>query len=261
MCLLFVALNQHRHWPFICASNRDEFHARATAPAQQWGPDFGGAIGGRDLQAGGSWLLLSPLGRLAALTNVRGVATPANADSRGGLVSGFIQSSDDGESYAAKIGHSGERYAGFNLLSGRYTAGQWQLHHSTNCGRGAAQIGSGIHGLSNANFNTPWPKLNSGKAELQRLLSATVNQPQIEQQLFSLLADAQQADTKQLPNTGVTKDIERLLSSRFIKSDDYGTRASTLIMTDRHGCTVFIERRFNAKGENCGDSRFELQLK
>ena len=46
-----------------------------------------------------------------------------------------------------------------------------------------------------------------------------------------------------LPNTGVTLEWERMLSPMYIKSKDYGTRSSTvLLMTDKD--IQYVERIF-----------------
>ena len=70
MCLILLALNVVPRRPWLLLGNRDEFHARPSAPAQAWA-DAPQVIGGRDLEAGGSWLALNRNGRFAAITNVR----------------------------------------------------------------------------------------------------------------------------------------------------------------------------------------------
>ena len=70
MCLIAFAFDRHPAYPLVLIANRDELHARAAAPA---GPDpqYPDVHGGRDLEQGGSWLMVSRRGRLAAVTNVR----------------------------------------------------------------------------------------------------------------------------------------------------------------------------------------------
>ena len=70
MCLIAFAWLAHPRWKLVLAGNRDEFHARPTALAGWW-PDAPQVFGGRDLEAGGSWLAIDRRGRLAAVTNVR----------------------------------------------------------------------------------------------------------------------------------------------------------------------------------------------
>ena len=75
MCLIVLAVGQHPDYPLVLAANRDEFHARPTAGAGWW-EDRPDILGGRDLQAGGTWLALSRSGRLATVTNFRDAKLP-----------------------------------------------------------------------------------------------------------------------------------------------------------------------------------------
>ena len=45
-----------------------------------------------------------------------------------------------------------------------------------------------------------------------------------------------------LPQTGIPLDWERLLSSAFVKSPDYGTRGSTVLCVGNDGWTSFDEQ-------------------
>ena len=77
MCLLLIAIDAVPQRPLLLLGNRDEFHARPSAVAAPW-PDNADVIGGRDLEAGGSWLAMHRNGRFAAVTNVR-LADPQHA--------------------------------------------------------------------------------------------------------------------------------------------------------------------------------------
>jgi uncharacterized protein with NRDE domain len=55
MCLAIVALDAHPKYRVVIAANRDEFHARAAAPADWWA---NGMLAGKDLVGGGAWLAL-----------------------------------------------------------------------------------------------------------------------------------------------------------------------------------------------------------
>jgi uncharacterized protein with NRDE domain len=70
MCLIAIAWKDHPRYSLALIANRDEFHGRPASPAGV-DPDAPTVYGGRDLQAGGSWLQVSTRGRLAAVTNVR----------------------------------------------------------------------------------------------------------------------------------------------------------------------------------------------
>ena len=69
---------------------------------------------------------------------------------------------------------------------------------------------------------------------------------------------AQQAADAQLPATGVPLELERRLSSAFIRGTDYGTRASTLLAIDHDGGGFIHERRFGPEGVFVGETRVEI---
>ena len=48
MCLLSIVWQTNPEYPFVFAGNRDEFHDRASAPADWW-DDTPDVLGGRDL--------------------------------------------------------------------------------------------------------------------------------------------------------------------------------------------------------------------
>lgn len=259
MCLLFIAHQQSAAWPLILAANRDEFHQRPSRAAGYW-PEQPHWLGGRDLAAGGSWLLLDTRGRLAALTNVRNPAQAQGQLSRGGLVTGFLASQHSGAGFFNQLP---DHYAGFNLLTGIWR-GHWQWHFASNGGGlGAAHeqaLAPGLYGLSNASLDSPWPKVREGKQALRALLDHPPAQAPLIHALWALLADERRAADAQLPSTGLELDTERLLSARFIRSPQYGTRASSLLLADGAGQHWFMERRFDARGRITGESVFEFSL-
>ncbi|MDD9883473.1 MAG: NRDE family protein [Gammaproteobacteria bacterium] len=70
MCILFIAVERHRRYPLVIAANRDEYHARPSAPLHRWAGDAG-ILAGRDELAGGTWFGVNARGRIAAVTNRR----------------------------------------------------------------------------------------------------------------------------------------------------------------------------------------------
>ncbi|MES2424138.1 MAG: NRDE family protein, partial [Pseudomonadota bacterium] len=86
MCLIALALGAHPRWPLVIASNRDEFRSRPAAPLAEWTADNGQPVlAGRDLRDGGTWLGVTPAGRVAMLTNVRRGEPQRGVRSRGEL--------------------------------------------------------------------------------------------------------------------------------------------------------------------------------
>ena len=67
MCLVSVAFNAHPDYPLILIGNRDEYHARPSAAADWW-DDPADVLGGRDLEAGGTWLAVNRQGRVGVVT-------------------------------------------------------------------------------------------------------------------------------------------------------------------------------------------------
>jgi uncharacterized protein with NRDE domain len=53
---------------------------------------------------------------------------------------------------------------------------------------------------------------------------------------------------------------ERILSPVFIKSPDYGTRSSTVILIDHENRVLFSERTFDPAGEGCSDVYYEFTI-
>ncbi|HSC08122.1 MAG TPA: NRDE family protein, partial [Steroidobacteraceae bacterium] len=90
MCLLVFAWNHHPRYRLIFAGNRDEFHDRPAVPMGWW-EDRPQILGGRDLQAGGTWLAVSRRGRFGVVTNFRDLQRPVpGAPSRGVLITNYL---------------------------------------------------------------------------------------------------------------------------------------------------------------------------
>lgn len=243
MCLVVAALGQSARWPLVIAANRDEFHARPAAPAHWWEE---GIFGGRDLQAGGTWLAVTRDGRFALLTNVREPERKdPSAPSRGALVPSLLTAEAALPDALAALTDPARGYNGFNLLAGARTNWWW----GSNRGARSLALPSGRLGLSNAQLDTPWPKLVRTRAALDRWLAqdATDVEP-----VFAALGDRTLVQDASLPSTGVPLEWERRLSAAFITSESYGTRCSTVITVDAGGRLRFEERSFGADGEPTG---------
>lgn len=253
MCLLALAWQQHPDLPLLLAANRDEFHKRPTRPASVW-PEEPDLIGGKDLEAGGSWLLANHQGRWATLTNVRevGQPQPANPRSRGELVRLAIEAplSEVEDHLLTRQ----QEYAGFNLVWGQ---NQDAWYFSNRNGQAIQKLKPGIHLLSNAALNTAWPKTEKLRLAIQNWLEQESPQPE---ELFAKLADSNPAKDEDLPTTGVGLEWERFLSPVFICGDNYGTRASTLLWLEKSRHMHLWERSFNAKAETCNEHKLDWQL-
>lgn len=254
MCLIALAWKMHPRYRLALIANRDEAHARPTAAAG-FDPEAPDVFGGRDLQAGGSWLLASTRGRIAAVTNVRaGLAIETTQRSRGALVHAFALGTQSSAGYlAALAGHACE-YGRFNLIVYDGETLSYATNHPV---FQTHAVGPGVHAMSNGAFDAPWPK--SGQATralthwLQLQHSASNSDPVDAEPLFKALRETTQAPDAQLPDTGVGLELERALSPPFVLGESYGTRCSTVVLVGDSDIR-FIERRFGADGIPSGES-------
>ena len=284
MCIAYFRFQPEEEVALFIAANRDEFHARPTAFAERW-HDSHAIIAGRDLEAGGTWLGMNRQGGTALITNIRDPLTMrSSAKSRGALVrDALIHQANqphhwfEDEQMTSFLESQGslEDYNGFNLVFGDtqklYYLNNYELlkqNHKdqfitdkrTNTSYQAHELKAGSYTLSNADLYTVWPKteelsksldafnLHSIQSKaLADLSSGTVID--FTNEIFEKLADNNQAPDHLLPKTGVSDGFEKLLSSPFIISPEYGTRCSSIILSFKDGSSFMAERSFNAEGQ------------
>jgi uncharacterized protein with NRDE domain len=225
----------------VLGANRDEFYDRPTAAMGYWA-DAAQVLAGRDLRGGGTWLGITATGRFGAVTNYRDPASfKAEAPSRGHLVSAFLQGRETPQAYLDSLGPRAGVYNGFNLLLGD----RQDLFYFSNRAGGPQALVPGVYGISNHLLNSPWPKVEKGKAGLDALLHG--NGPIDPEALFDLLAGRSIPPDGQLPDTGVGLEWERILSPLFIQGPGYGTRSSTVLTWEKNGRINVQERGFDAQ--------------
>jgi uncharacterized protein with NRDE domain len=254
MCLILFALDAHPTYKLVLAANRDEFTPRPAHKAHWWHyyPDV---LGGLDLEAGGTWLGITKTGRCTALTNFRDISNiNPDAPSRGELTHKFLTHRQmPMADFSALLERKGTQYNGFNILWGDICLSEpdmyWYSNYTSETyNRTAIKIPSGVHGLSNALLDTPWYKVEHGKAQLQTALddSANATPDALTNSLVQMLQDRTRPDDTNLPKTGVSLEWERTLSSMFIEApqNNYGTRCSTILLVDRMNTAHFTEVRY-----------------
>ena len=254
MCLIVFSYQKHERYKLILAGNRDEFYARPTKAAHFWDehPDL---LAGRDLQAGGTWMGIRKDGRFGALTNYRDPSIDKiDPPSRGDLVTNYLSSEINAKEYLGNLNAVASKYNGFNIL----LLDNRGMFHFSNLSPKISEIDAGIHGLSNALLNTPWPKLETAKSDLEAITSnANLNY----EDLFEILKNDRTAEDDHLPKTGIPYEWEKAISSVFIKTESYGTRCSTLLLVDYNGEATFIERRYDRHQDIViGENSFTLSL-
>lgn len=256
MCLIAFSFDPAGSQPIMLAANRDEFFSRPTQDPRWW-PDQAGVFGGRDSQAGGTWMAvflpghhqhaasgtLSRTCRFAALTNVRGAVTHSTTglniasnqgapESRGHLVTRLLKSELSLESTMRELAASDDRYDGYNLIGFEWQENQspdscdqigvhelkgWHLSNSGPYRHRVMPLEPGIHGVSNGAFNEDWPKTTLLTGAVKEAMTAH-GQAAADKILLSALKNAQVAQEALLPKTGIGTATERELSMPFIRT-------------------------------------------
>jgi len=254
MCLIAFSYDDHPKYKLILAANRDEFYERPTRAARFWSekPDI---LAGKDLKAGGTWMGIHKDGRWGALTNYRDPSIQKeNPPSRGELVLNYLDEGHTAIDFIRSIELKSNAYNGFNLLLGDSSG----IYHFSNQSEGITMAKPGIHGISNALLDTPWPKLTLAKSGLKEIIS----KPDFKrEELFELLKNDAKAPDDKLPDTGIPYEWEKTVSAMFIKSQNYGTRCSTILLIDYDGEVEFTERRFiKNTGEALETNTFSFEI-
>ena len=244
MCLILLVWRADARYPCVIAANRDEFHDRPTQAAHWW-PGEPPLLAGRDLEAGGTWLGVTRGGRFAALTNFRDPSRiRTGVPSRGNLVTELLRSGDDVTASLEYLSAVGAGYNAFNVI---FSDGKRLAVYESVRGAGR-ELGPGIYGLSNHLLDTPWPKVRIAKSRL----AAALQDLDDDDAVLGLLRDDRQAADDELPQTGITLEWERMVSSAFIRARDYGTRCSTIVRIDAAGGASFDEWSWDREGAETG---------
>ncbi|HTM61691.1 MAG TPA: NRDE family protein [Burkholderiales bacterium] len=221
MCLIVLAWRAHPRIPLIVAANRDEFHARKAAPAAFW-QDQPQILGGRDLQAMGTWMAVSRSGRFAAVTNYRGAREPTAAESRGALVTGFLTNTASPTAYMADVASRAAKYSGFNLL----VSDRKELWWMSNRDGSPRRLEPGYYALGNLLLDSP---------EVQPFKGRIAETSPAVEPLFGILAPAK------------------------IINPEYGTRCSTVLLDD--GSQVrYSERSFGPDGADGETKHYQFNV-
>ena len=256
MCIILFAVNESEQYPFILAANRDEYYSRPTAAADFW-TQQPTVLAGQDLKAGGTWLGINTKGKFCAVTNHYNGAEPnQQLSSRGDLVTGFLTSDVGVGDYSSVLCSTKENYNGYGIVFGDFS----KLRYQSNMSDVYTDVECGVHGLSNHFLDSPWPRVESGIQMVSELIQneklCTV------EALFEILRCEQQDDPYSQAKTAHRDTPLQLWDMPiFIRSKNYGTRSSTVIMVDRSGSMYFEERTFNPALNAFEDARvFHLSV-
>lgn len=200
-------------------------------------------------------MAINRAGHWAAVTNVRRMVPPdPRAPSRGALVADYLRGRQSALEAAAALEAAPSPYAGYNLLLGDRAHG---IYTSNTPASRHQVLRPGVHAVSNASLDTPWPKLQ----RLRTALTAWCAEGQEDfAPLFHALSDTRTAPDHELPDTGVGLEMERFLAPPFIYGERYGTRCCTLLAIDHDGRGLYHERRFGPNAAPQGETRERIDL-
>lgn len=241
MCIVALAWQVIEGLPLCLLSNRDEFYARPTQALKHW--ENSPIIAGQDLQSGGTWMGMTEVGRWAVITNYRDASDQRTyPTSRGDIVADYLASELPPIRFAQQLEQYQQDYAGFNLIVGD----RQQAVYMSNRGEAPQVLANGVYVVSNGLMSEHWAKNQHLRQrfvqELLPLLALPdVTESELQQVAWDILEDPRQRLPEQLPQTGISLELEQLLSSTFIVSPNYGTRCSNFLRIFSQHC-IWLEK-------------------
>ena len=176
-----------------------------------------------------------------------------DAPTRGNLITRFLLDNITATDYSKLLLKIADLYNGYNLVYGKID----DLYYFSNIVKEPVELTPGIHGLSNHLMDTPWPKVIKSKNEFSKILK---EQHPSHNKFFELLKDNEVFNDETLPDTGLEKELERLVSPIFTLTEKYGTRSSSLIFVDNNDNVSFTEKSFNNKNKEWKTESFNFEI-
>ncbi|XP_064946401.1 uncharacterized protein LOC135626527 isoform X2 [Musa acuminata AAA Group] len=250
MCIAAWAWQSHPTYQLLLLLNRDEFHDRPTKPVGWWGDGDGQTIlGGRDELGGGTWMGCTRDGKVAFLTNFREPDPWSGSRSRGELPKRFLESTKCPSEFAEEIVKEADQYNGFNLIVADLCTKSMFYISNRPKGKPASllEVLPGIHVLSNANLDSPWPKAERLRKGFSEVLASCRDEELCMKDIVKkLMCDKTKAERYMLPMTGCSPERELEVSSIFIETHReqglYGTRNMGALSVKTSGEVSFYER-------------------
>ncbi|PKA60100.1 hypothetical protein AXF42_Ash009784 [Apostasia shenzhenica] len=268
MCIAAWIWQSHAKYPLVLLSNRDEYYNRPSRQVEWWGEGDWKILGGRDEVAGGTWLGCTREGRLALLTNFREPNPSSIAKSRGDLTRMFLQSHVSPLEFAEAIAKGAADYNGFNLILADLCSKTMVYVSNRPEGEPASVqiVSPGLHVLSNAKLDTPWPKAVRLHEKFEEFLR-NFRDEEIpgKEMVVNLMKDTVKADPSRLPNTGCSSEWEFHLSSIFVEVGSkqvlYGTRSMAALCVSSSGEASFYECYLDMEDDKWKDHTIQFHVK
>ncbi|XP_059049706.1 transport and Golgi organization protein 2 [Achroia grisella] len=247
MCILFTyngTGDDDSDYSLILASNRDEFYDRPANKMTVWSDD-NKVVAGRDLEAGGTWLAVSPSRKkVGVLLNLPGSAKP-NSQSRGKIIADYVKCDTPTKEYIEQM----KSYFNecneflFVTIEDFVKSPLIQAYDNTTCE--LTNYTSRCEGFGNCLPGTPLKKVDGGKNKMQeicRKFSKLSMKGELTNELVAFL----KSDQRYLPDQLLEKrrpDSYKELSSIFVSipKGRYGTRTHTVVLVTKSGLVDIVE--------------------
>jgi len=249
VCTLAVYSRVFAEAPLVVAANRDEFLARRAAPPGLLREEPPRVCGGRDLQAGGTWLGVGETGVVAGMLNRRSPTLPdPTCRSRGHLCLDALAYRTAGEAAAHVARQPAGRYNPFNLLIADAHQALVATQRPGESPRIVA-LPPGLHVLTNLDVNDPTcPRIARSRtrfAAAGELFGADGDPDALVARLQEVLADHATAADPRGPE------------SVCVHRGPYGTRSASVVVVGSGG----IPRHyFHAEGAPCATPFLRVAL-
>ncbi|KAL5260157.1 hypothetical protein ACHWQZ_G010316 [Mnemiopsis leidyi] len=254
MCIIFLNTTLIHDIKLILAFNRDESKIRPTTPAHYWTESD--CYGGKDASPSGvrdgTWLGVSGSGRVAALLNVhhkgKGIVYSADRSPRGGLVPGFIKSTDSAEQYVERM--KGGNFNYFNLVMGEFKDSTPRLSIYDFYQEKLLTLPLGVHCFGNLPPGFSNNRAQYGETVFSDLLKrfshqhfsdSTSRDQNLIDQLFIMLSDKTDIPVGE----GLAGSFRHVFNEGYLIQDgtlESGSVSSTVLIVDIMNNCHFIER-------------------
>jgi uncharacterized protein with NRDE domain len=236
MCTVIILNEVHPRWPLLVAANRDEFFARPSTGPQLLS-EQPRSVGGRDQQAGGTWMGVSPSGFFAALTNQRAaVGRDDSRRSRGEVVVELMRRGTAPSARCWITGVEPDEYNPFNVVYG--APGQVWVSHGVD-GLKPQRLEVGVQVLPNERLNSKaFPKVNRARALCSDL-------PDDDEALFAhlqrVLSDGEcPTDFSVIEDAPFDAELQGRLHALQVKTPVYGTCSASIFGVSSEGETRYL---------------------
>lgn len=240
MCTLAIYFKVFPQHPVVIAANRDEFLERPATPPTTLANDPH-TVGGKDLQAGGTWLGINSYGLVAGLLNRASPAGPNPAlRSRGLLCMDALRYAYVADAENHLRGCRGSDYNNFNLLvASRDDA---MVAYNRGGELEIARLAPGPHLLTNLDVNDfECPRISRAWSQFASLADEPgldTDPERLRMRLGEMLADH---STQLDPRSGRPNSL-------CLHLDSYGTRSSSVIILGKARADV---KHWFAPGPPC----------